>query len=248
MSPSRKDTADQTTGSIDRRSFLTTGAAVAGTAAAISAAPAQAQEMRWDREADVVVIGAGAGGLLGRDRGAREGRLGHHRREEFRHRRPRHDELRRPLYRRRQPAAEGEAGRNDTPDLVFADWSRPEKPMGRFSDRDAGAHLCRQQSRPVRLAGEARHQMGRLSRPAPDRLDRARTRLNVVPVAERSDQPRPRLRLRAAAGEDRARDGHRDPAAAAHDQDPPRAAAVRTRHRHLGDRGRRQLPATRPRR
>src|SRR6185436_13945166 len=63
MSPSRKDTAGQTTGSIDRRSFLTTGAAVAGTAAAISAAPAQAQEIRWDREADVVVLGAGAGGL-----------------------------------------------------------------------------------------------------------------------------------------------------------------------------------------
>ena len=63
MSPSRKDTADQTPASIDRRSFLTTGAAVAGTAAAISAVPAQAQELRWDREADVVIIGAGASGL-----------------------------------------------------------------------------------------------------------------------------------------------------------------------------------------
>ena len=63
MSPSRKDTADQTPGSIDRRGFLTSGAAAAGAAAAISAAPAQAQEVRWDREADVVIIGGGAGGL-----------------------------------------------------------------------------------------------------------------------------------------------------------------------------------------
>ena len=27
-------------------------------------------------------------------------------------------------------------GVQDSPDLVFADWSRPEKPMGRFSDRE----------------------------------------------------------------------------------------------------------------
>ena len=45
MSSSRKDNADQTPGSIDRRGFLTSGAAVAGAAAAISAVPAQAQEM-----------------------------------------------------------------------------------------------------------------------------------------------------------------------------------------------------------
>jgi uncharacterized protein (DUF1501 family) len=57
MSQSRKDTA------IDRRGFLTTGAAV-GAAAATMATPAQAQEpIRWDREADVVVLGGGPGGL-----------------------------------------------------------------------------------------------------------------------------------------------------------------------------------------
>ena len=49
---------------LNRRRFLTSGAAAGAVVA--SAAPAQAQtagEIRWDREADVVVIGAGAGGL-----------------------------------------------------------------------------------------------------------------------------------------------------------------------------------------
>src|SRR5215470_16039962 len=69
MSQSRKDT-------IDRRSFLTSGAAVGAVgAAAMSATPAQAQEpIRWDREADVVIIGAGASGrpaaIAAREKGA----------------------------------------------------------------------------------------------------------------------------------------------------------------------------------
>src|SRR6516165_7689280 len=49
---------------IDRRGFLTTGAAVG--AAALAAAPAAkaADAIAWDREVDVLVIGAGAGGLV----------------------------------------------------------------------------------------------------------------------------------------------------------------------------------------
>ena len=134
MSQSRKDTADQTPGSIDRRSFLTTGAAVAGTAAAISAVPAQAQETRWDREADVVIIGAGASGLpaaiAAREKGASvimvemNFDIGGRAMMSFG-----------GLYIGGGNRLQKEAGRNDTPDLVFADWSRPEMPMGRFSDR-----------------------------------------------------------------------------------------------------------------
>src|SRR5215470_10191567 len=137
MSPSRKDAADPSTGSshgsttqstpgsIDRRGFLTSGAAVAGAAAAISAAPAQAQEIRWDREADVVIIGAGASGLpaaiAAREKGASvimvemNFDIGGRAMMSFG-----------GLYIGGGNRLQKEAGRNDTPDLVFADWSRPE--------------------------------------------------------------------------------------------------------------------------
>ena len=67
-----------------------------------------------------------------------------------------------------------------SPDKVFADWSRPEKPMGRFSDRalvrtyaDNNLDLFDWlEKHGIKWEGY---------RPAPDRLDRARTRLNVVP-------------------------------------------------------------------
>src|SRR5215813_11414948 len=180
MSQSRKDTAQQTTGSIDRRSFLTTGAAVAGTAAAISATPAQAQEpIRWDREADVVIIGAGASGLpaaiAAREKGASvimvemNFDIGGRAMMSFG-----------GLYIGGGNRLQKEAGRNDTPDLVFADWSRPEMPMGRFSDRtlvrtyaDNNLDLFDWlEKHGVKWEGY---------RGLPDRLDRARTRLNVVP-------------------------------------------------------------------
>src|SRR5215472_544554 len=57
---------DHAKAAIDRRSFLASGAA-AGAAAttAIAAEPAQAADgIAWDHEVDVVVIGAGAGGLV----------------------------------------------------------------------------------------------------------------------------------------------------------------------------------------
>src|SRR5262249_6206345 len=54
---------DRAAAAIDRRGFLTTGAAVG--AAALTAAPAAkaADAVNWDREVDVLVIGAGAGGV-----------------------------------------------------------------------------------------------------------------------------------------------------------------------------------------
>jgi hypothetical protein len=58
-----KDTGDRANAALDRRSFLTTGAAV-GAVAAMPPQPAEAADgINWDREVDVVVIGAGAGGL-----------------------------------------------------------------------------------------------------------------------------------------------------------------------------------------
>ena len=75
---------------------------------------------------------------------------------------------------------------------------------------------------------------GKATAPRPIVSIASRTRLNVVPWPNEVTGPGARLRLRAAAGEDRARDGHRDPAAAADDENPPRGAAVGARDRHLG--------------
>src|SRR5258708_20643810 len=53
---------DRPNPAIDRRSFLASGAAVVAIAEAPAAQAAEA--IAWDREVDVVVIGAGAGGLV----------------------------------------------------------------------------------------------------------------------------------------------------------------------------------------
>jgi NADPH-dependent 2,4-dienoyl-CoA reductase/sulfur reductase-like enzyme len=124
---------------LKRRDFLTTGAAVG--AVAIGATPARAADaLAWDREADVVVIGAGAGGLVAgiaaREKGAsviiveKNFDIGGRAMMSYG-----------GLYigggNRLQKAlgTDNPPGKDDTPDKVFEDWSRPEKPMGRFSDR-----------------------------------------------------------------------------------------------------------------
>src|ERR1700704_1078316 len=78
------DFEDRATASMDRRRFLTSGAAVSAVAvAAIPTQPAKAADaVSWDREVDVVVIGAGAGGLVAAI-AAREGRFDADRRKEF---------------------------------------------------------------------------------------------------------------------------------------------------------------------
>jgi len=141
---SPKDTDDRAA-SIDRRGFLTSGAAAGAVAmAAAPAQSAQAQEpLRWDREVDVVVIGAGAGGLTAaiaaREKGASVVIV----EKNFRHWRARHDEFRRPLYRRRQPHAEGDR-RNRLARPDFRGLVATGKADGPIQRPGAGAHPCRQ--------------------------------------------------------------------------------------------------------
>src|SRR6266566_1722778 len=166
---------------LKRRDFLSSGAAAGAVAiGAIQTQPAAAADViAWDREVDVVVIGAGAGGLVAgiaaREKGAsvliveKNFDIGGRAMMSYG-----------GLYIGGGNRLQKALGNDDTPDKVFEDWSRPEKPMGRFSDRqlvrvyadnnlDLFAWL---EKHGVRWEGY---------RGAPDRLDRARTRLNVVP-------------------------------------------------------------------
>jgi NADPH-dependent 2,4-dienoyl-CoA reductase/sulfur reductase-like enzyme len=63
--PNETDSEDRSNATIDRRGFLTSGVAAGAAAAMVAAQPAAAAEsIAWDHEVDVVVIGAGAGGLV----------------------------------------------------------------------------------------------------------------------------------------------------------------------------------------
>ena len=183
LSESSPEKATQDADALSRRDFVATGAVAVS---ALSMSPAQAAEpTRWDKEADVVVIGGGAGGLVAgiaaREKGAsviiveKNFDIGGRAMMSFG-----------GLYigggnRLQKALAQGRTpGKEDTPDKVFEDWSRPEKPMGRFSDRqlvrvyaDNNLDLFEWlEKHGIRWEGY---------RPAPDRLDRNRTRLNVIP-------------------------------------------------------------------
>jgi hypothetical protein len=67
----------------------------------------------------------------------------------------------------------------DSPDLVFEDWSRPEKPMGRFSDRELVRVYADNNLDLFDWLGKHGIKWEGYRREA-DRLDRHRTRLNVV--------------------------------------------------------------------
>jgi ribulose 1,5-bisphosphate synthetase/thiazole synthase len=172
-----KDITDRA--AIDRRGFLTSGAAGAVAMAAVPAQSAQAQEpLRWDREVDVVVIGAGAGGLVAaiaaREKGAsvviveKNFDIGGRAMMSFG-----------GLYIGGGNRMQKAIGTEDSPDRIFADWSRPEKPMGRFSDR-ALVRTHADNSLEMFDWLEKHGVKWEAYRAAPDRLDRSRTRLNVV--------------------------------------------------------------------
>src|SRR5580700_2493255 len=169
---------DRAGAALDRRSFLATGAAV-GAVAAMPTQPAQAADaIDWDREVDVVVIGAGAGGLVAaiaaREKGAsvliveKNFDIG-----------GRAMMSQGGLYIGGGNRLQKAKGVKDTPDLVFADWSRPEKPMGRFSDREL-VRTWADNNLDLFDWLEKNGIKWESYRRVPDRLDRARTRLNVV--------------------------------------------------------------------
>jgi FAD binding domain-containing protein len=166
---------------MDRRSFLTSGAAVGAVAvAAMPTQPAKAADaISWDREVDVVVIGAGAGGLVAaiaaREKGASVliveknfdigGRV---------------MMSQGGLYIGGGNRMQKAIGMQDSPDIVFADWARPEKPIGRFSDREL-VRTYADNNLDLFDWLEKNGIKWDAYRRSPDRLDRARTRLNVVP-------------------------------------------------------------------
>jgi succinate dehydrogenase/fumarate reductase flavoprotein subunit len=160
---------------IDRRSFLASGAAVV---AAAETPAAHAGEVSWDREVDVLVIGAGAGGLVAaiaaREQGAsvliveKNFDIGGRAMMSFG-----------GLYIGGGNRLQKAKGVEDSPDRAFADWSRPEKPMGRFSDR-ALVRTWADNNLELFDWLERHGIKWEAYRGVPDRLDRNRTRLNVV--------------------------------------------------------------------
>src|SRR6516162_2755613 len=167
---------DRAVAAIDRRGFLTTGAAVG--AAALAAAPAAkaADGIAWDREVDVLVIGAGAGGLVAaiaaREKGTsvliveKNFDIGGRAMMSYG-----------GLYIGGGNRIQKAIGMQDSPDLVFEDWARPEKPMGRFSDRALVRTYADNNLDLFDWLGKHGIKWDAY-RGAPDRLDRSRTRLN----------------------------------------------------------------------
>ena len=171
-----KNIDDRPNAAIDRRSFLASGAAVVAIAEAPAAQAAEA--IAWDREVDVVVIGAGAGGLVAaiaaREKGAsvliveKNFDIGGRAMMSFG-----------GLYIGGGNRLQKAKGVEDSADRAFADWSRPEKPMGRFSDR-ALVRTWADNNLELFDWLEKNGIQWEAYRGGPDRLDRNRTRLNVV--------------------------------------------------------------------
>jgi urocanate reductase len=129
--PSRKPDT-----SVSRRAFLSTGAAGVGATALVGASANEAKaQVKWDRSADVVVIGAGVSGLAAaitaRDAGASvisvdenfdiggRGMLSGGR-----------------VHLGGGHALQQKFGIKDTADQVFKDWVRHDSTVARYSDRD----------------------------------------------------------------------------------------------------------------
>jgi urocanate reductase len=137
MGENARDRGDAVSGKVSRRAFLSTGAAGAALAATrTQEAHAQsASQRKWDRSADVVVIGAGVAGLpaaiTARDLGASvivvdenydiggRGILSGGR-----------------VHLGGGHALQQKAGIKDSADQIFADWVRHDTADARYSDRD----------------------------------------------------------------------------------------------------------------
>src|SRR6266852_8106621 len=125
---------------VSRRSFLKTtmvrgGAGVAVAAAGLHPREAEAATIKWDRSADVVVVGAGVSGLAcacaARDAGASVIMI----EENF-------DIGGRGIMSGGSIQLGGghslqkKYGTVDSADMIFADWTRHDHPSSRYSDRD----------------------------------------------------------------------------------------------------------------
>jgi len=122
---------------VSRRSFLASGAAAGGAAAIGALAPnqANAQNVRWNRTADIVIVGAGVAGLSAACEAAEQGAsviaidmnydIGGH-----------------GIMSGGQLHLGGGnehqkiANVKDSPDSVFKDWTRHDHHAARYSDRD----------------------------------------------------------------------------------------------------------------
>jgi hypothetical protein len=137
MSRTAAERGSAASGKVSRRSFLSAGATgvVLAAAGAPEANAQGAPQRHWDRSADVVVIGAGVAGLpaaiTARDHGASvimvdenydiggRGILSGGR-----------------VHLGGGHALQQKAGIKDSPDQVFADWTRHDTADARYSDRD----------------------------------------------------------------------------------------------------------------
>jgi len=102
-----------------------------------------------------------------------------------------------------------EIGVQDTPDLIFADWARPDRPMGRFSDRELVRTHADNSVQMFEWLEKNGNQVGIL--PACPRSSRPRAHATQRgALAERTDNAGARFWFRQAAREDRAADGGRN--------------------------------------
>lgn len=183
-----KKRIQKTTGqkrSVDRRGFLKGGvvAGIGGAAATIALpSRAEAQAIRWTREVDVVVIGAGPGGMAAaievRKRGASVLII----EQNF-------DIGGRAMMSGGNLYIGGgnrleDGKRSWSPDALFGDWTRVDKPLGRFADRELARAWANASLDLFNFFEECGVKFGAYPAPGtvPDRLYReGRTRLAAQP-------------------------------------------------------------------
>ncbi|MEE8439849.1 MAG: FAD-dependent oxidoreductase, partial [Micropepsaceae bacterium] len=176
-----KPNKESTDAPLNRRKFFGSGAAVGAVAlGVVHAQPAHAATAPdWDREVDIVVIGGGAGGLVAaiaaREKGAsvliveKNFDIGGRAMMSFG-----------GLYLGGGNRMQQALGLDDNPDKIFDDWSRSDMPMGRFSDRSL-VRVYADNNPDLFQWLEGHGIKWHEYRPNPDRLNRERTRLNVLP-------------------------------------------------------------------
>ena len=158
-----------------RREFLKKSAAL-GTGAAVGVAPGvlgarrlEAQDIEWDREADVVVVGAGAGGMAAaiaaRDEGAEVIVI----EQNF-------DIGGRAIlsggacYLGGGTSYQKEYGIDDSPEKVFYDWTLMDQPRNRYNDREIVWKYVENTIGDLRLPDRERGRVVAAWAPEPERL------------------------------------------------------------------------------